>query len=67
MFPNGHKLDEHVPATAGTGAAWTLPAMLAPMQALKSDLLFVAGLENQQRRRELGDHSIGSGSLFTAR
>ena len=67
MFPNGHKLDEHVPAAAGAGTAWTLPAMLAPMQALKSDLLFVAGLENQQRRRELGDHSIGSGSLFTAR
>lgn len=66
-FPNGHKLDEHVPTTAGAGAAWTLPPMLVPMQSLKSDLLFVSGLENQQRRRELGDHSIGSGSLFTAR
>ncbi len=66
-FPNGHKLDEHVPTTAGSGAAWSLPPMLVPMQALKSDLLFVSGLENQQRRRELGDHSIGSGSLFTAR
>jgi len=67
MFPNGHKLDEHVPATPGAGAAWALPPMLVPMQSLKSDLLFVGGLENQQRRRELGDHSIGSGSLFTAR
>ena len=67
MFPNGHKLDEHVPATPGAGAAWTLPPMLVPMQSLKSDLLFVSGLENQQRRRQLGDHAIGSGSLFTAR
>lgn len=67
MFPNGHKLDEHVPTTAGSGTAWTLPPMLTAMQSLKSDLLFVSGLENQQRRRELGDHSIGSGSLFTAR
>jgi hypothetical protein len=66
-FPNGHKLDEHVPTVAGSGAAWALPPMLVPMQSLKSDLLFVSGLENQQRRRELGDHSIGSGSLFTAR
>jgi hypothetical protein len=66
-FPNGHKLDEHVPTVAGSGTAWALPPMLVPMQSLKSDLLFVSGLENQQRRRELGDHSIGSGSLFTAR
>jgi hypothetical protein len=67
MFPNGHHLVEHVPTTVGTGTAWTLPTMLVPMQANKPDLLFVSGLENQQRRRELGDHSIGCGSLFTAR
>ena len=67
MFPNGHHLVEHIPATTGVGAAWTLPNMLVPMQANKPDLLFVSGLENQQRRRELGDHSIGCGSLFTAR
>ena len=37
------------------------------MQDLKPDLTFVSGLENQQRRRELGDHAIGNGALLTAR
>jgi hypothetical protein len=67
MFPNGHHIVEHIPTTVGSGTAWTLPNMLVPMQANKPDLLFVSGLENQQRRRENGDHSIGCGSLFTAR
>jgi hypothetical protein len=68
MFPNGHKMDEHKPAgSGGAGSAWTLPAMLAPYQDLKQDLLFVGGLENQQRRRETGDHAIGCGALLTAR
>jgi hypothetical protein len=68
MFPNGHKMDEHKPAgSGGAGSAWTLPAMLAPYQDLKPHLLFVGGLENQQRRRETGDHAIGCGALLTAR
>jgi hypothetical protein len=67
MFPNGHKLDEHVPADAGSGAGWSLPPMLHSMQDLKSDLVFVSGLENQQRRRAFGDHAIGCGSMLTAR
>jgi len=50
-----------------SGAAWTLPAALAPFQNLKADMVLVQGLENQQRRREFGDHSIGCGSLLTAR
>lgn len=67
MFPNGHKLDEHVPSGTGTGAAWSLPPMLESWQDLKPHLLFVSGLENQQRRAEFGDHAIGCGSLLTAR
>ncbi|HEX6240105.1 MAG TPA: DUF1552 domain-containing protein [Polyangiales bacterium] len=67
MFPNGHHMPEHVPGKVGAGAAWELPPMLAAMQDLKSELVFVSGLENQQRRRELGDHAIGCGSLLTAR
>src|SRR5262245_46759849 len=68
MFPHGHKMDEHKPAgSGGAGAAWTLPAMLASMQDLKQHLTFVGGLENQQRRRETGDHAIGCGALLTAR
>jgi hypothetical protein len=68
MFPNGHKMDEHKPTgTGGAGSAWSLPPMLASMQDLKQHLTFVAGLENQQRRRENGDHAIGCGALLTAR
>lgn len=67
MFPNGHKIDEHIPSETGSGDEWSLPPMLESMQDLKSDLLFVSGLENQMRRREFGDHAIGSGALLTAR
>jgi len=66
-FPNGHHMVEHLPTGVGSGAAWTLPVMLAALQDLKPDLTFVSGLENQQRRRELGDHAIGNGALLTAR
>lgn len=67
MFPNGHHMPEHVPTATGAGAAWTLPPMLVSMADLKSELTFVSGLENQQRRREIGDHAIGCGALLTAR
>lgn len=67
MFPNGHHMPEHLPSGTGSGAAWSLPIMLAAMADLKSDLTFVSGLENQQRRREIGDHAIGCGALLTAR
>jgi hypothetical protein len=66
-FPNGHKMDEHLPEGTGSGTAWSLPPMLAALQDLKSELCFISGLENQQRRRELGDHAIGCGALITAR
>ena len=68
MFANGHKMDEHKPkGSGGAGSAWALPPMLAAFQDLKQHLTFVGGLENQQRRREFGDHAIGCGALLTAR
>lgn len=67
MFPNGHKMDEHLPVGTGSGNSWTLPPMLQAMQDLKSELVFVSGLENQQRRKEFGDHAIGCGAMLTAR
>ncbi len=67
MFPNGHHMPEHLPSEVGSGSAWSLPPMLAAMESLKSELTFVSGLENQQRRREFGDHAIGCGSMLTAR
>lgn len=66
-FPNGHHMPEHVPSTVGSGDAWSLPPMLQDMKDLKSELTFVSGLENQQRRRETGDHAIGLGAMLTAR
>ena len=59
MFPNGHHMPEHVPTGTGSGSAWALPPMLEALSDLKSELLFVSGLENQHRRRENGDHAIG--------
>jgi len=67
QFANGHHMPEHMPTGTGSGSAWSLPPMLASMQDLKSELTFVSGLENQQRRRENGDHAIGCGALLTAR
>jgi hypothetical protein len=67
MFPNGHHMPEHMPDGVGSGDAWSLPPMLEPMQELKSELTFVSGLENQERRKTFGDHAIGCGSMLTAR
>lgn len=57
------------PTTAATfaGSAWTLPKGLSALQDVKSDILLVRGLENQQRRRAFGDHAIGCGAVLTAR
>ncbi|WP_437806520.1 DUF1552 domain-containing protein [Sorangium sp. So ce1078] len=67
MFPNGHHMPEHKPEGEGAGNQWKLPRMLASMEDLKSELVFVSGLENQHRRKEFGDHAIGCGALLTAR
>lgn len=67
MFPNGHHMPDHRAEGTGSGDAWSLPPMLEGMQDLKEHLLLVSGLENQQRRAELGDHAIGCGAMLTAR
>ncbi len=72
-FGNGTHKKDFLPAGSGSGHmnvsgdAWQLPTPLRSMQELKSDLVFVSGLENQERRREAGDHGIGCGALLTAR
>lgn len=66
-FPTGTHMPDFMPSGAGAGTAWKLPVALASMEEIKSDLLFVGGLENQMRRREFGDHAIGCGALLTAR
>ena len=66
-FPNGYHMAESLPALNGAGADWKLPVGLAPLEPVKSEIVVVSGLENQARRRALGDHAIGCGSLFTAR
>lgn len=73
MFANGtHKPDYLPPGSDGagfnvSGDAWQLPVALQTWQDLKSDLVYVSGLENQERRKEFGDHAIGCGALLTAR
>jgi hypothetical protein len=73
MFGNGTHKAEFLPPNSGSAAmnvrgdAWQLPAPLRSLEDLKADLVFVSGLENQERRREAGDHGIGCGALLTAR
>lgn len=67
MFSNGHHMPEHLPSGVGAGDAWQLPIMLQAFSDLKPHLTFVSGLENQQRRQEVGDHAIGCGAMLTAR
>lgn len=73
MFGNGVHKAEFKPAGSGStgfnvsGDAWQLPAPLQTWEDLKSDIVFVSGLENMERRREAGDHGLGCGSLLTAR
>ncbi len=66
-FPNGHHMIEHVPTGSGSGDNWQLPPTMPTWTALKPDLTFITGLENQQRRRTTGDHAIGAAALLTAR
>lgn len=67
MFSNGHHMPEHMPSGVGRGDAWQLPVMLQAFADVKQHLTFVSGLENQQRRQEVGDHAIGCGAMLTAR
>ncbi len=73
MFGNGTHKAEFKPAGSGStgfnvkGDAWQLPVPLQTWQDLKSDIVFVSGLENMERRRAAGDHGLGCGALLTAR
>jgi hypothetical protein len=66
-YPNGNYMQEHNPTGAGAGAAWGLPSTMPTWAALKPDITYITGLENQQRRRQTGDHALGAGALLTAR
>lgn len=73
MFGNGTHKSEFKPAGSGSdafnvsGSAWQLPVPLQTWEDLKSDIVFVSGLENMERRRAAGDHGLGCGALLTAR
>jgi len=66
-YPNGNYMQTHVPTGAGTGDSWGLPPTMPTWVPLKPDITFITGLENQQRRRQVGDHALGAGALLTAR
>jgi hypothetical protein len=66
-YPNGNYMQEHVPTGAGSGDNWGLPPTMPTWAPYKGDITFITGLENQQRRRQTGDHALGAGAILTAR
>jgi len=63
-LPNGMVMEEWRPQ--GTGTGWTLPPLMQPLAAFKSDLLVLSGLQNRLQADGLGDHAGGTGSVLTA-
>ena len=62
--PNGIHMATYKPTTAGTGYA--TPAMLMPLDALKSDFTVVSGLENAPAKPDgAGDHASGTSAFLT--
>ncbi len=68
FLPSGFWMDDWRPTgSPGPDSSWQLGPGLASLNDLKSELVMITGIENQSKRREFGDHSIGCGALLTAR
>jgi hypothetical protein len=62
--PNGIHMATFKPTA--TGAGYPTPAMLMPLEALKSDFTVVSGLENAPAKPDgPGDHASGTSSFIT--
>jgi hypothetical protein len=62
--PNGIHMATFKPTAAGTG--YPTPAMLMPLESLKSDFTVVTGLENAPAKPDgAGDHASGTSSYIT--
>jgi hypothetical protein len=62
--PNGIHMATFKPTA--TGAGYPTPAMLMPLEALKSDFTVVTGLENAPAKPDgPGDHAAGTASFIT--
>jgi len=62
--PNGIHMATFKPTA--TGAAYPIPPMLMPLEALKSDFSVVTGLENAPAKPDgAGDHASGTSSFIT--
>ncbi len=64
-YPNGNYMQDHNPT--GAGATWGLPITMPTWAPYQADMTYITGLENQQRRRQTGDHALGAGAILTAR
>jgi hypothetical protein len=64
--PNGIHMPDWTPST--TGVNYTLPAILAPLAPVRSEVLVLTGLANRPAVVPVaGDHARGTGSFLTAR
>ena len=64
--PNGMHMPAFTPQAVGTG--YTLPTILAPLQAHQGSLNVISGLANQAGEDNVaGDHARGTGSFLTCR
>ncbi len=65
--PNGIHMADWTPAAIG--ANYTLPAILAPLAAVRDDVLVLTGLQNAAARVVTmgGAHARGTGTFLTAR
>jgi Protein of unknown function (DUF1552) len=62
--PDGMVMDQLLPASEGPLGA--LPRLLAPLEALKSEILVLGGLTNDSAAVPVaGDHARGTGSFLT--
>ncbi|HEY0706085.1 MAG TPA: DUF1552 domain-containing protein [Polyangia bacterium] len=64
FVPNGIHMPSWRPAT--TGADWAITPILKPLEALKSDIMIVSGLDNTPARPDgAGDHAAGTAGFIT--
>jgi len=66
--PCGMHMPDWTPATAGTD--WAMPYILAPLEAIRSKILVMTGLDHHQTAEPAqppGGHASGTGAFLTMR
>ena len=62
---NGSSRQSFWPTSQGTGANWSVSPMLKPLEAWRSRLLLIEGLENVPGVPIGGDHAVGTAAFIT--